>query len=221
MDADADIIDQVLDELIPVLETLETRSAAILLLLKDRGMARDEQLAPYLEEAANASNVKWLAARLRMKSVLSSALKTAEQSLLLSSRKAGEKQESETQESSEKPVREAKSLDSEKDSQKSESQRPAQPEQTKNQKETVAKEGEDKEAEEKKQGTNKTQSNAGDQGSESRNANAPRLEGHARSNKNNDPNADPKNPAEARDVAQPRDKSESASGDPSEKKGVA
>ena len=51
-------------------ELLETRSAAILLLLKDRGMARDEQLGPYLEEAANASNVKWVAARLRMKSVL-------------------------------------------------------------------------------------------------------------------------------------------------------
>lgn len=76
---DSDAVDQILDELIPFLETLETQSSAILLFLKAKGMATDEELAPYFEQAGNMSSVRWRASRVRMKSVLSSAIKTAEQ----------------------------------------------------------------------------------------------------------------------------------------------
>ncbi len=55
-----------LNELLPYFEAIDTRNAAIVQLLKDKGIASDQQLAPYLEQAAKASNVKWLAARLRM-----------------------------------------------------------------------------------------------------------------------------------------------------------
>ncbi|HWY53176.1 MAG TPA: hypothetical protein VNZ03_01865 [Terriglobales bacterium] len=76
------LADQVLEELFPSLEALETRSTAILQFLKDKGIATDEELAPYLEQAGNVSSVRWRAARIRMKSILSSAMKSAEDSLI-------------------------------------------------------------------------------------------------------------------------------------------
>ena len=69
---------ELLDEFIPTLEALETQNLAILQFLKDKGIADDEQLAPYLNQAANASNVKWLAAKLRINHLISSAFKAAE-----------------------------------------------------------------------------------------------------------------------------------------------
>jgi hypothetical protein len=69
---DGNLADQVINELFPYFEALETRSAAVLQLLRDKGLTTDEQFAPYLEQAGNGSNVKWLAARVRIGHLLSS-----------------------------------------------------------------------------------------------------------------------------------------------------
>jgi len=70
---DANPVEQALKELLPYLEDMETRSQAILQLLRDRERVSDEQLAPYLEQASRISNVKWRAARVRMEHLLSAA----------------------------------------------------------------------------------------------------------------------------------------------------
>jgi hypothetical protein len=77
---DTKIAEEFLDELFSSLEALETRSAAVLQFLKKQAGVTDEELAPYMEEASKASNVRWRATRLRMMSLFSSAVKSAEQS---------------------------------------------------------------------------------------------------------------------------------------------
>ena len=57
---------EVLSDLLGYLESMETQSAAVLQLLKDKGIITDEQLAAFLEQAEDASSVKWRAARMRM-----------------------------------------------------------------------------------------------------------------------------------------------------------
>jgi hypothetical protein len=61
---------EVLSEVLPYLEALETKNSAMLQLLKDKGLITDEQFAPYLEQAGNVSSVKWLAARIRIEHLL-------------------------------------------------------------------------------------------------------------------------------------------------------
>jgi hypothetical protein len=72
---DESIVHQIVDELFPYFEAADTQSAAILQFLKDKGIATDEDLAPYLKHAANGSSVRWLAARARVNFLLSSAMK--------------------------------------------------------------------------------------------------------------------------------------------------
>ena len=73
---DEEIVKQILDELFSSFEDSETQSAALLLFLKDQGIATEEKLAPYFEQAATTSEVRWRAARVRMGALLASALKT-------------------------------------------------------------------------------------------------------------------------------------------------
>lgn len=61
---------EVLNELFSHLERLETQNEAILQFLKEKKRVTDKQLAPYLEQAGNASNVKWRAARVRINHLL-------------------------------------------------------------------------------------------------------------------------------------------------------
>jgi hypothetical protein len=65
-------IKEILNELFSHLERLETQSEAILQFLKEKKRVTDKQLAPYLEQAGNASNVRWRAARVRIEHLLSS-----------------------------------------------------------------------------------------------------------------------------------------------------
>ena len=73
-----DIVREILDELFSSLETLETQSAVILRFVKDKGLASEQDLAPYFEQAGNASNVRWRAARVRIDHLLASAFNAAE-----------------------------------------------------------------------------------------------------------------------------------------------
>ena len=75
---DEEIVKQILDELFSSFEDSETQSAALLLYLKDQGIATQEKLAPYFEQAATTSEVRWRAARVRMGALIASALKTPE-----------------------------------------------------------------------------------------------------------------------------------------------
>ena len=68
---DNEAMKEVLNELFSHLERLETQSEAILQFLKEKKRVTDKQLAPYLEQAGNASNVKWRAARIRIDHLLS------------------------------------------------------------------------------------------------------------------------------------------------------
>jgi hypothetical protein len=75
---DENVVREMLHELFTSLEALETQSSAITEFLNDKGITNKEELAPYLDRAGNASNVRWLAARVRMDYLLSSAMKGAE-----------------------------------------------------------------------------------------------------------------------------------------------
>src|ERR1700731_2441016 len=97
-----DPIREVFDELFTFLETLETNNAAVLQFLQDQGIG-GEKLAPYLERAGNASNVKMRAARKRMEYLLTPIQKEATTS--------NKEQEKERETEQDKEKREAKPED--------------------------------------------------------------------------------------------------------------
>jgi hypothetical protein len=74
---EANPIAEIFDEMFTLLEDLETRSVAVLEYLKEQGGASNEKLAPYLDRAAAASDVRWRAARARMDHLLAPRPKSA------------------------------------------------------------------------------------------------------------------------------------------------
>ena len=80
---------EIFDELFGLLESLETQSMAVTQFLKNQKIGNSKKLAPYLEQAGNASSVKWRAARVRMEYLLALMQKDA------SDKKKAEKKESE------------------------------------------------------------------------------------------------------------------------------
>jgi hypothetical protein len=70
---DEKVAQQLFDELLPSLEALDTKCAAIRQFLMDKGIANEAELAPYIEQAGNASSVRWRAARVRINHLLSTA----------------------------------------------------------------------------------------------------------------------------------------------------
>jgi hypothetical protein len=75
---DQEAIQPILDELFSSIEPLEAQSAALLQFLKAKGLTTDEELAPFLEQAANAANVRWLAVRVRMTALIANLMKPEE-----------------------------------------------------------------------------------------------------------------------------------------------
>ncbi len=71
-------VKQIVDEILSSFEPLEAQSAALLQFLKAKGLANDEELAPFLDQAANAANVRWLAVRVRTAALIANAMKPAE-----------------------------------------------------------------------------------------------------------------------------------------------
>lgn len=68
-----------LNELGSSLENLEAQQGALLQLLKDKGIVTDNELAPYLNQAGNASSVRWRAAHLRLEHIFSAAAQKEQQ----------------------------------------------------------------------------------------------------------------------------------------------
>ncbi len=75
---DESAVNEILDQIVSSLEPLDAQNSAILHFLKAKGIATDEDLAPFLEQATNASNVRWRAFRLRTAALISSAMKAPE-----------------------------------------------------------------------------------------------------------------------------------------------
>jgi hypothetical protein len=78
MDENTNIVQEILHDLFSSLEALETQNTAILHFLKDKGIATDEELASHLEQAGNASSVRWRGVRVRADYLFASAIKAAE-----------------------------------------------------------------------------------------------------------------------------------------------
>src|SRR4029077_2424221 len=84
------IMQEILHDLFSSLEALETQNTAILQFLKDKGIATDEELASHLEQAGNASSVRWRGVRVRADYLFASAIKAAEQAAERESPKTAE-----------------------------------------------------------------------------------------------------------------------------------
>jgi hypothetical protein len=104
---DEAVLQEIFEELFQSLETAETQSGAILQFLKAKGIAKDEDLAPYFERASKASSVRLVATRARINHLLSAAAKPTEQSAEYKSHETAAQPPTESAESS-RPPRDSK-----------------------------------------------------------------------------------------------------------------
>ncbi len=77
---DQESIQPILDELFSGLEPLDAQSSALLQFLKAKGLATDKEFAPFLEKAANAASVRWLAVRVRSAALIANLMRPEEES---------------------------------------------------------------------------------------------------------------------------------------------
>ncbi|HEX8816715.1 MAG TPA: hypothetical protein VF753_14550 [Terriglobales bacterium] len=89
------LIDEILDDLIQGVEAIESRSKAILDFLKNKGIATDDELKPFLDQAASSSEVEWRAGRLRLHHLFVSAIQAIQKSAEDSAKKLIESSEQE------------------------------------------------------------------------------------------------------------------------------
>jgi hypothetical protein len=75
---DPKILQEIFHELLGSLEAMDTQSSAVPQFLKDKGIVKPEELAPYLEQAGNASGVRWLGLRVRLDHLFSAAIQQSE-----------------------------------------------------------------------------------------------------------------------------------------------
>ena len=69
-DKEANPIAEIFDEMFTLMQDLEARSVALFEYMQEQGGVTDEKLAPYLDRAAGAADVRWRAARARMEHLL-------------------------------------------------------------------------------------------------------------------------------------------------------
>lgn len=69
-----ELLDELLDAIVPSLEAAEAQTAALFQLLQEKNIISADEHARLVAQAANASDIKARATRLRLKRVLTSAL---------------------------------------------------------------------------------------------------------------------------------------------------
>ena len=73
-----DPAEQVFEDMLPYLETLDAQVGAIVQLLKDKGITTNEEFARYVQQADNASNVRKRGIRVRMEYLFTHAAERSE-----------------------------------------------------------------------------------------------------------------------------------------------
>jgi hypothetical protein len=72
---DPEAFKPILEELFSSLEPLDAQNSAMLALLKAKGLATQEEFAPFLQEASNAASVRWLAVRVRTAALIANLMR--------------------------------------------------------------------------------------------------------------------------------------------------
>ncbi len=93
---DEKVVKQMLEEVFSSVEDVEAQSAAVLQFLKDKGMANEKEMAPYLEQAKASSGVRWVAIRARVDYLLSSMIKNEEEEASAGATSKGPSKDAET-----------------------------------------------------------------------------------------------------------------------------